>query len=153
LLKLDSKLKTKVLFEISQIDKLFCDSKPLFDLCKIREPNFIELSAAAMVLQSFYNGIENILIMIIKHYEGQLPNSNKWHMELIDKAFESDSGRGVIFTDDIKEKLEEYMKFRHFARHAYGFLLKWEKIEILMNEIDSFWKTVKENINKFLENN
>jgi hypothetical protein len=40
---LDNGLKVKVLFEISQIDKLIGDSKPLFDLCKLRTPDFIEI--------------------------------------------------------------------------------------------------------------
>jgi len=60
---LDNTLKTKLLFEISQIDKLLNDSKPLLDLYKIKTPDFIEISAGAMVLQSFYNGIENIMRM------------------------------------------------------------------------------------------
>jgi hypothetical protein len=59
---LDNGLKVKVLFEISQIDKLIGDSKPLFDLCKLKTPDFIEMSAAAMILHSFYNGIENGLV-------------------------------------------------------------------------------------------
>jgi len=83
---LDDTLKTKLLFEISQIDKLLNNSKPLFDLYKLKAPDFIELSAGAMVLHSFYSGIENILMLIYKHYDGQLPNSNKWHMEILEIA-------------------------------------------------------------------
>jgi len=66
---LDNGLKAKLLFEISQIDKLLNDSKPLFDLYTLKTPDFIEMSASAMVLHSFYNGIENILILIFKHYD------------------------------------------------------------------------------------
>ena len=39
---MDSTLKTKLLFEISQIDKLLNDSKPLLDLYKIKTPDFKE---------------------------------------------------------------------------------------------------------------
>ena len=38
---------------MSQIDKLLNESQPLQDLCRIKNPDFIELSAAAMVLHSF----------------------------------------------------------------------------------------------------
>ena len=141
------------MYEISQLDKLIADAKPLFDLCKLREPDFIEISAAAMVLHSFYNGIENILILIIKHYEGNLPNSNKWHMELLDKAFVSNENMNQIFNNDLKEITEEYLKFRHFVRHTYGFKLKFEQMEDLMIGIDDFWKNIKENIVKFFGNN
>ena len=51
---MDDKLKAKIIFEITQIEKLFNESKPLLDLCKLRKPNFIEMSAAALLLHSFY---------------------------------------------------------------------------------------------------
>ena len=149
-LKLDNKLRIKVLFEISQIEKLLNDSKPLFDLCKIKKPDFIEMSAAAMVLHSFYNGIENIMILIFKFYDEQLPNSSKWHIEILDKAFAPENKRKRIFCDEIKDTMEEYMKFRHFVRHVYGFKLEWERMECLINGIDNFWKIAKENINSFI---
>ena len=41
---MDSKLTAKILFEISQIDKLLDSSKPLLDLCKLKSPDFIEMS-------------------------------------------------------------------------------------------------------------
>lgn len=138
------------MFEISQIDKLICDCEPLLDVCKIKTLDFIELSAAAMVLHSFYNGIENILLMIIKYYDKQLPNSNKWHMELLDKAFTSDDKRKQILDIALKEKMEEYMKFRHFVRHTYGFQLEWKRMEALINTISDFWKIVKDSLNVFL---
>jgi hypothetical protein len=46
---LDDVLRAKILFEISQIDKLLNDSKPLLDLCKLKKPDFIEMSAAALL--------------------------------------------------------------------------------------------------------
>jgi hypothetical protein len=150
---LDNGLKAKIVFEISQIDKLLNDSKPLLNLCKLKTPDFIEISAAAMVLHSFYNGIENILILIFKYYDEQLPKSNKWHMELLDKAFMSKENRKQIFNNEIQKTLEEYLKFRHFIRHTYGFLLEWEEMEELAKGMENFWIAVKDNINNFIENN
>jgi hypothetical protein len=150
---LDNGLKAKIVFEISQIDKLLDDSKPLLDLCKLKTPDFIEMSAAALVLHSFYNGIENILVLIFKYYNEQLPKSNKWHMELLDRAFISEENRKQIFNNEIQETLEEYLKFRHFIRHAYGFQLEWERMEELIKRMENFWIVVKENIDNFIENN
>jgi hypothetical protein len=150
---LDNTLKTKLLFEISQIDKLLNDSKPLLDLYKIKTPDFIEMSAGAMTLHSFYNGIENILTLILKFYDGQLPNSNKWHMEILEKAFVSDEKRKNIFSIELQTNLEEYLKFRHFVRHSYGFQLEWERMEDLTNGICTLWEAIKKDINIFFENN
>jgi hypothetical protein len=37
----------KIEHEISSIEKQITDAKPLLDLCKIREPDFVEISATA----------------------------------------------------------------------------------------------------------
>ena len=123
------------MFEISQIDKLLDESEPLLDLCKFKIPDFIEMSAAAMMLHSFYNGIENMLILIFKHYNEDFPKGNKWHRELLDKAFLSNENRKQIFKDKLQKMLDEYLKFRHFVRYAYGFQLEWERMESLISGI------------------
>ena len=150
--KLDEKLKLKIVFEISQIDKLLNDSRPLLDLCRLKTPDFIEMSAAAMILHSFYNGIENILRFIIKFYDTKLPNNTKWHMELLGKAFIPNENRKEIFNIELQETLEEYLKFRHFVRHSYGFQLDWERMEDLVTGINRIWDQVKDNLSTFIKN-
>jgi hypothetical protein len=147
---LDNGLKAKVLFEIGQIDKLLEGSKPLLDLCRLKVPDFIEMSAAALLVHSFYNGIENILVLIFKHSGETLPAGNKWHVELLEKAFSKTAERQPVFKIELQETLEEYLKFRHFIRHVYGFQLEWERMEGLITKIMDTWKTVKENIQDFI---
>lgn len=64
-----------------------------------------------------------------------MPNSNKWHTELLDKAFISDERRKQIFETELQNTLEEYLKFRHFIRHAYGFQLEWKRMEDLITHL------------------
>jgi hypothetical protein len=92
-------------------------------LCKIKTPDIVQKSAVALLLQSFYNGIENILKIIVKHFDAKLPNGSKWHKELLDKAFEKPVEYGQIFRDETKIILNNYMSMRHFIRHTYGFKL------------------------------
>ena len=127
-------------------------SKPLLDLCKLKNPDFIEMSAAALLLHSFYNGIENLLLQILKNYNEDLPKGNKWHIELFDKAFILNENRKQIFRIELQESLEEYLKFRHFIRHSYGFQIEWTRMEGLINNIRTIWQTIKEDINSFIEN-
>jgi hypothetical protein len=151
--ELDKKVMQKILFEISQIDEVIESTKPLRDLCKMKVPDIIEKSAIALLFQSFYNGIENILIIIIKYFDGKLPNSSKWHKELLSKAFEESKRYGPIFRSDMKIVLNDYMSMRHFVRHTYGFKLNWEQMQELASEIETNWAIVKEDLNKFIENN
>ena len=102
---MDDKLKAKILFEVSQLDKLLDSGKPLLDLCKLKSPDFIEMSAAALLLQSFYNGIENMLVLIFKHHDEKLPSGNKWHMELLERAFASSGDRKQILPCETRQTL------------------------------------------------
>jgi hypothetical protein len=148
---LDKNAKAKILFEISQLDKLLDEGKPLLDLCKLKLPDFIEMSAAALLLHSFYNGIENMLVLIFKNYDEELPNGIKWHIELLDKAFSSNGNRKAIFQNELQESIEEYLKFRHFIRHTYGFQLEWSRMENLVKQLESTWEVLKESLRQFVE--
>jgi hypothetical protein len=50
---------------------------PLLDLCKLKEPDIIEMTAAAQVLHSFYNGVESIIVLFFKYMNEKLPNDLK----------------------------------------------------------------------------
>jgi hypothetical protein len=106
---LDNNLKEKIIHEISRINDLFDNGKPLLDLCKIKKPDFIESSAAALFLHSFYNGIESIVLMISKTIEEDIPNNIQWHKELFEKAFEPTEKRTIIFREEYKEPFIEYL--------------------------------------------
>ena len=63
---MDEAVKAKINYEISQIDELIGKSEVLFSLVKNKEPDFIEITAIGGILHSFYNGIENIFVLIGK---------------------------------------------------------------------------------------
>ena len=150
---MDNAITQKIIFEIEQIDELIKDSSPLFDLCQIKEPDFVEKCGIAMILQSFYNGIEKIMQLIMKDKDLNLPNGIKWHKELFSIAFENNENRTKIFREELKVPLNDYLQFRHFVRHSYGFQLKWEKMKDILFNMNVIWKNVKEDINIFIENN
>jgi hypothetical protein len=64
--KLDNNLKIKIEHEISRIEKQITDAKPLLALCIIEEPDFVEITATAQILHSFYNGVESVIILFLK---------------------------------------------------------------------------------------
>jgi hypothetical protein len=87
LFKLDETAKIKIKHEISRIDKSLDSVKPLLDLCGIKEPDVIEMTAAAQVLHSFYNGVESVILLIFKNMNEKLPNDLKWHKTLFEMSF------------------------------------------------------------------
>ena len=151
--KLDSASAKKILYVVEQIDKHVSASSPLFDLCKIKEPNYIEKCGAAMILHSFYNGIENIILLITLNKDPAGSSGEIWYRELLDAAFVKTENRAAIFRQELKEPLNILLKFRHVVRHSYGFQLRWEDMKEMVFCMVAVWENVKEDVNAFIENN
>ena len=146
-------MKEKIEHEIYRINKLFDSGKPLLDLCKIKEPDFIEASAAGSFLQSFYNGIEGIILLIFKNIGENIPNDLHWHKKLLDEAFVTNEKRTLLFRDEYKEKLFEYLSFRHYFRHSYGYEIDWKRLVPLINNVEEIWKILESDISRFMGKN
>jgi len=150
---LDRNLKIKIEHEISRIEKQITDAKPLLDLCKIKMPDFIEITATAQILHSFYNGVESVIILIFKSCGVALPNDIRWHKTLFEMTFGNNSKNIKIITDDIKNKMQDYLTYRHFIRHSYSSELNWKEMELLVKELEETWSVIKLNFEMFINNN
>ena len=144
---MDNGAKAKIVYEISQIDELLGKSQFLLSLVKTKETDYIEITAIGGFLHSFYNCIENIFILIGKSLNFDFNSSPQWHRKLIDYMF----AQPDFLPSDLRLLLTEYMGFRHFYRHTYGYTIKWEKCSHLFLGITDFWQTVKDAINKYIE--
>ena len=139
-------VKLKIAFEISQIDELIEKSSVLLQKCILQEPDFIELNAAGAILHSYYNGLENIFLLIRKNIDKTVLSSERWHSELLKSMFAATEARRPLFEKKLYDQLVDYMGFRHFFRHAYGYHLRWDLIKPLFTNIEENWYTVKTNI-------
>lgn len=139
---------SQIIFEIQQIDELFTSYRELLEKSKTEEPTLIELTAIGSILHSFYNGIENIFKTIGKDIDGNIPNGNHWHSQLINQMTESTSIRDPIISEVIKEKLVDYLAFRHFFRNSYSFFLKWNELKELTALVMIVWSEFKVEINR-----
>jgi len=121
------------------------------DLCKLREPDFVEITATAQILHSFYNGVESVVILFLKSVGEKVPNDIRWHKTLFEIIFGQNSKNIVILRYGIKEQMEKYMYFRHFIRHSYSSELEWGEMEMLVKNLEETWKIVKDDFELFIE--
>ena len=141
----------KIEFEISQIDMLLDETSPLLKLAQNKIPDTIETAALGLFLQSFYNGIENIIKFIMAEKYDKLPSGIKWHKELLDLCFIEIEGSRTLFSEKIKNVLDDYLRFRHFVRNTYSYKIKWERMEELVININENWNNIKIEIIDFIE--
>jgi len=134
-------LNEKIEFEFDQIDKELEILVQLRDKNKKQELDNIEIRAAASTLHSIYNGIEKIIIFLCEDRNITLIEHSNWHSQLLKVSEEN----GII-SEKIEERLRDLMGFRHFYRHAYGFMLEINLIEPLLNDVPEVIKEIKEEI-------
>jgi hypothetical protein len=94
----------------------------------------LETRADGSVLHDFYSVIEKIFKRIAARIDRDVPSGEDWHTDLLIRmAIFLDSIRPNVISENLKEQLAEYLRFRHLFRNIYGFELKWEKCKTLRN--------------------
>jgi len=144
-------LKNEVYIEMENIEDVILEINEFLVMIKSGRIKRYHLRAAASMLQDFYSGIENILIIIIREFEG-LPKSDECRRSLLLlSAREIDSVRPPILNEELIKILDEYMRFRYLFLHSYDFELKWDKIKHLVEGIDDLWEKISSELDDFLE--
>jgi predicted nucleotidyltransferase len=117
-------------------------------------PTWVEMSAMAKLVHDFYSSTEGIFKRIAVQFDGGLPQSAHWHVDLLNRMNDAREGvRPAVISNYLWALLEEYLDFRHFFRNAYGAELEWVKLRphveqmpatlaMLKSQLDQFFATV-----------
>jgi uncharacterized protein YutE (UPF0331/DUF86 family) len=106
----------------------------------------IELAAAATFLNNVYNGIENILKQLLAARSIEVPKTDAWHQELLKRATSS----GLI-PAALGKELKDYLSFRHFFVHGYGFMLTEAPLQDLASRLPTVWTEFTTEIERALD--
>jgi hypothetical protein len=126
------KLRPLAETELEQLRQLLERHEELIAKCEQEDPNFIECSALATMLHSFYTGIENIFTRIAREIDGKFTKTENWHRDILQQMTQTIAKRPAAISEDLRKKLRDYLGFRHFFRNAYSFDYEWEKLRPLV---------------------
>lgn len=108
--------------------------------------------AEGSILHDFYTGVEKIFREIAIKIDESLPKGDNWHIELLKSMATANEKRDAVISQELMEKLKQYLGFRHLFRNIYGMELEWEKLKILLTNIrENIWKRFKVEINSFIK--
>ncbi len=144
------RLQKQIGVEREQLNRLLEIHRPLLVTCSETPPSDIELSALATMLHSFYTGNENIFKRIVAELGDTLPRSEFWHRELLDMMTRPSEAREAVISETLRDRLREYLGFRHVFRQAYSFQLKWEKMSSLVLECEDTLRRLETELDAFL---
>ena len=141
-----AQLKKDILFEQEQIEKTVAKIKKFK-----RVKDEAHIAAIAAYLMNFYNGVENIMKRCAQEYYREMPVGSDWHKKLLQQSCAQVKNKNALFNQGVVDALYDYLTFRHFFIHGYGFALDWDKMAPLIGGIDKVWLNIKESINKFIK--
>ncbi|MBN1114965.1 MAG: hypothetical protein JXA66_06455 [Oligoflexia bacterium] len=105
-------LKQNIEAELKNIEDILSRLPGMEDLHKL---SVLELAGTSAMVQSFYNGIENILKQCLLSKKIKLPAGRNWHKELLLLSVSK-----KIVSRSLAEDLKKFLTFRHFFVHAYA---------------------------------
>ena len=144
------RLRKQVAVELEQLHYLIEVHRPLLTKCTGTTPNDIELSALATMLHSFYTGIENIFKRVAVELDGTMPRGESWHRELLDAMIRPSAARPAVLSKPLRDRLREYLEFRHVFRQAYSFQLRWDKMSPLVLGCEETLRQLEAELDVFL---
>ncbi|MBU0568960.1 hypothetical protein KJ693_12320 [bacterium] len=145
------KVISQIKFEIEQIDQLLELYAELLACPKQNTPSLVEKTAMAALLHSFYTGVENIFLSVAKGIDRDIPAGAQSHRDLLGQMIKRTLYRMPAISEKVKEKLSDYLIFRHFFRHAYSFFLDWDKMKELVSSLVEVWDQLKRELHLFLD--
>ena len=101
----------------------------------------IEIAGIAAFLHNFYSGIENILKQILSEKNINIVKTEFWHKTLLEVSV-----KNQIISPEFKNSLSDYLAFRHFFVHSYGFMLDEYRLLSLANNASDIFTEFKKNI-------
>jgi hypothetical protein len=137
-------IKEQIRIEIKNLGRLMGEMKQLIKTSEHKK-NFIEIRAAGSILHDFYCGAERIFRRISLTIDKNPLKGEDWHTELLSQMAKPIEGtRNSVISEDLVQKLKEYLRFRHLFIHIYGFELKWDKIKPLCFDMESLFENLKQ---------
>jgi hypothetical protein len=146
-----ARLRKQIAVEREQLAHLLQVHEPLLIKCTTTAPDAIELSALAAMLHSFYTGSENIFKRIVIELGEPLPSGASWHRDLLEAMSVPSAVRPAAISVALRDRLGEYLNFRHVFRRAYSFQLRWDKMAPLVLDCEAVFRQLETELDIFLQ--
>ncbi|MGB9662416.1 MAG: hypothetical protein ACPL5F_10465 [Moorellaceae bacterium] len=152
-----AKTKEDLLTLVGQLDHIMKALRVTVEEAEATEREFrtitptpFELRGIGSLLHDFYTAIEDIFEVIAGEVNGTLSYGTTWHKELLVKMSIPIPGlRPAVISEELRWKLDEYLRFRHVFRNVYGYLLDWKRIRPLLENLYPVYQQFTQEITAF----
>lgn len=134
-----AELRSQVDFGLENLDKIFQNIQR-FSKDEIAQD--LKVSALAYECLGYYNAIEHLMIRFLKFSKSEIPTGAFSHRDTI-KMFYTTFAEMRIGLEVVKA-IDDLMGFRHVVTKIYGFLLDWDRLRRVVDQIAKFHTDFKQ---------
>ena len=118
-----------------------------------QEPDRFALRGLGSLLHDFYTIIEDVFELISRDIDGVRETEDPgWHKRLLFRmSIAIPEVRPAVISEELKKKLEVYLRFRHVFRNVYGYLLEWKRMRPLLEDLEGTYRAFQGEIGSFSE--
>lgn len=108
--------------------------------------------AAALSLQNYYMGAERIFEEIAQQIDQSFPFGANSHQQLLQQmSLDIPQTRPPLLSPESLEQLNEYRSFRHVVMHRYGFELRLDQVQALVEQLPICHQQLTQDVESFCE--
>lgn len=144
---LGKEIVSEIEHELENIDRLKEELKRI-----LKENSSFSRRANGSIVHDFYNCCERIFRRISVDINGGFDAGERWRKELLYRmTIPIESIRPEVISEEVAAELDDYLSFRHVFRNIYGFELKGERLDRLVEKFEQISEMFKKEIRKFLK--
>ncbi len=146
-------LAARIRQELEALEKVITRAKRALALAhKYPDDEDLYLDAVALNLHDFYTGLERVFYQIAATLDEAVPESRCWHQKLLRQmAKERPQIRPAVISEEIRESLDEYLRFRHVVRNHYAFEFDSERLGRLVQGLDFVFPRINKELQAFAQ--
>lgn len=116
-----------------------------------REPKkWKDVEAMANRLETPYSCFERVFKRIARKIDGMDLSGEAWHKDLLNWISQDTDDRPAVINVETKERLMEFLKFRHYVRKNYVQFVKWEEMIGLVESYPRIFSQVQSHLDDFV---
>ncbi len=146
-------LAARIRQELETLEKVATRAKRALALAhKYPDDEDLYLDAVALNLHDFYTGLERVFYQIAATLDEAVPESRDWHQKLLRQmAKERPQIRPAVISEETRESLDEYLRFRHVVRNIYAFEFDSERLGRLVQGLDFVLPRIHKELQAFAQ--
>ncbi len=145
-----SQLIEDIQLELKLLRRLLEQCGPMRQAVANETATETEKLAAASLLQSFYNGVENVFDLLAERIDGDRPTGPDRHETLLARMSGPAEARPAVISQELRDGLKQYLEFRNSYRYSHYFRLDWSLMAALVKQCGQTLDRLEAELDRFV---